>query len=151
MEKTRGQAIKTWLGENWFKAGILLAIFGAIYFLLVVPQQTAREENAKKETGKVYAKTTYDSCVDTAEFVYSAGWRSRCVDYKEFQEEGWRDCMNMPYAMKSICDSTWSDLPTKEEIENGSCTLPNTWADALNENMEKQKSECMNVYKMKTE
>lgn len=164
---------KNWLKENWFRAGILIAILVIAYsfynVLVVKPEREAKREEAAKieaqlaeEQRKTKLKEDLTSCIVTAESSYSSNWFGECkarsllsqwcvenhdLDFKAYLAKQGISEKEYKEQRGITDDNAFSTLlDYLKRNENCSCSLPLYIADRLNEGLKSDKDICYKQY-----
>lgn len=155
--------MESWLKENWFKAGILIALFVVAYSIYYTQVIKPNDEKNALVTERAANKKSLDTCLSDADSSYSDNWyreckssgalTNKCIDVHELTYQQYLTKYNLTeneyYLQRGITStSTFAgvfDYVSKMSDEC-SCRLPLANADRLNATLKDGKDACYKLY-----
>ncbi len=140
---------------------LLLLLPVAYYFLYALPTNNAklleleqekyqREQDAifEEELAEAERQENLDYCLLNADLNYSHLWNSQCEAWKVEVDTAWRNCRNNSGFMTDEQNKNYciSSTPDYDVDENGSCLLPTTRTDRIEQQIKEEKDECYRRY-----
>jgi hypothetical protein len=100
-------------------------------------EQRARDDKVSRQEENEGRRTRYSLCISTAQIVHDSLWNKNCVGQGQADRSAYQNCLLLPYETEATCKVAHPIRSDKD------CSLPLAVAGAIDDQLDKEKAECM--------